>query len=97
MGLHEKFHRITTDHNQQVFEDNAKEAGRKRINTTFMGAIATVEEQLGKLWGHPKPFEELTENEKKFWKIWRRMRNEILDKGNHQLRLFLKDLERKIK
>ncbi len=95
MGLHERFHKVTQDYNQERFEEYVKDTARKRINTTFMGAIATIEESLGKLWGHPKDVEELTENERKFWKVWRRMRSEILDKGNHQLRLFVQDIEKR--
>lgn len=65
----------------------------KKISTAFIGALAVIEERLGRLWGHGKDPDTLTEEEK----YWRRkfvgLRAEILDNGNTQVRTVNKELE----
>jgi hypothetical protein len=59
----------------------------KRIQTTMIGALARIEENLGYLWGHKKPeTEPLTNKEQEFLDLWEYLRNDILNYGNAQIR-----------
>lgn len=58
----------------------------KKIRTTFIGDINTVEKYFGELWGHGKEYKDLTEAEKRERKVWDACRKEMLDKGNNELR-----------
>lgn len=58
----------------------------KKIRTTFVGDINTVEKYFGELWGHGKEYKDLTEAEKRERKVWDACRKEMLDKGNNELR-----------
>ena len=58
----------------------------KKFKTTIIGALAVYEEYFGHLWGHGKPVEELTEEEKMWRKTWLEARSKILDNGNSNLR-----------
>ncbi len=58
----------------------------KKIRTTFIGDINTVEKYFGELWGHGKEYKDLTDAEKRERKVWDSCRKEMLDKGNNELR-----------
>ena len=62
----------------------------KRIQTTMIGALARVEENLGFLWGHTKD-EDLSPKEEEFADIWDFTRNQILNHGNNQIRQITED------
>lgn len=64
----------------------------KRMQTIMIGALASIEKYFGDLWGQNEDGE-LTEQQKKFDELYEFLRTEILDKGNHQIRLFNDDLE----
>lgn len=65
----------------------------KRLSTTFVGNLAVLEKHLGHLWGYGKLEDELTESEVAWLDIWNRIRSEIFDKGNSQIRVMQKDLK----
>lgn len=79
---------------QQAQDDRYRERSKKRltgiitkkIQTSFIGAIAAVEEGFGFLWGHGKKPNELTAEEKVMLEVWNSVRARILDNGNGQLR-----------
>lgn len=77
----------------QVDKLKLSEDIEKHVRTTFIGAIAAFERKLGFLWGIDKPFDQKTENEKKWFDVWNAVRSEILDFGNHQMRSLLRKLE----
>lgn len=64
-----------------------------KMNTTFVGAIAAFEKCFGFLWGQTKKHEERTEEELEFYEIWKQVRDEILNNGNHQLRALKNELQ----
>lgn len=66
---------------------------RKRCTTIFIGALDSIEQKMGYLWGLDKNLRDLTEREKLFLQLWKDLRKEILDKGNLQTNTLLKDLE----
>lgn len=56
---------------------------KKKIQTTMIGALSSIEKHFGFLWEH----EDVSEEQKvAMKKIFDDLRSEILDKGNHQLR-----------
>lgn len=64
---------------------------RKKIETTMIGALARFEDGFGDLWGYntDNPSQEQIRNRV----IWDRVRNEILDHGNNQLRKAIGELK----
>jgi hypothetical protein len=63
----------------------------KRIQTTMIGALARIEDNLGFLWGADKNEDvALTSEEERYADIWDFTRNQILNQGNAQIR-YLKD------
>ena len=55
----------------------------KRVRTVFIGAISSIEES---------PFGQL-KNQPEWDQAWKELRNQILNKGNDQLRLLLEEIE----
>tara|TARA_R110002110_G_scaffold16785_16_gene72258 strand:- start:824 stop:1189 length:366 start_codon:yes stop_codon:yes gene_type:complete len=58
---------------------------RKKIETTMIGALSSIEEHLGFLW-NSKEESELTEDQVFMKDLYQKIRSEILDKGNTQAR-----------
>jgi len=54
---------------------------KKKVQTTMIGALSSIEEHFGFLWEDCT-----TEDQKKFKELYNSIRSEILDKGNHQAR-----------
>ena len=67
----------------------------RRIQTTMIGALARIENNLGYLWGHNKPESEpLTDKENEFLDMWEYLRNDILNYGNAQIRKLYEDFHK---
>lgn len=62
-------------------KDRLSKLLKKKVQTTMIGALSTIEEHFGFLWADCK-----TEDEKRFKDLYNKVRSEILDKGNHQAR-----------
>lgn len=58
---------------------------KKRIQTTMIGSLSSVEKYFGFLWGENSE-SELTKEQIHMREIFEEMRTEILDKGNSQIR-----------
>jgi len=58
---------------------------KKKIQTTMIGALSSIEDHLGFLWGH-KSDEALSEEQEKMRLIYEELRSDVLDKGNTQMR-----------
>lgn len=56
---------------------------KKKVETTMIGALSSIEENFGYLWnnGH-----NMTEEQKKLFDAYQKIRSEILDRGNAQAR-----------
>ena len=55
---------------------------KKKIQTTMIGALSSIEKHFGFLWqGNP---EDLTDEQKMMYDLYQKTRQEILDKGNAQ-------------
>tara|TARA_A100001201_G_scaffold34038_1_gene36378 strand:+ start:7900 stop:8259 length:360 start_codon:yes stop_codon:yes gene_type:complete len=56
---------------------------KKKVQTTMIGALSSIEEHFGFLWD----FEgEMSEQQKLMYDLYQKLRSEILDKGNTQAR-----------
>lgn len=71
-----------------------KDEADKRIRTAFIYAIAEIEKEFGYLWGEEKEEGTTSPEEDKFYEKFMNLRKRILDKGNLQIRLFNKILEK---
>lgn len=58
---------------------------KKKIQTTMIGALSTIEDHFGFLWGQDKA-EKLTDEQLRMKDLYNKVRSEILDKGNNQAR-----------
>jgi transcription termination factor Rho len=56
---------------------------KKKVETTMIGALSSIEENLGFLWNSNS---NLTEEQEKIYNLYQKIRSEILDKGNTQAR-----------
>lgn len=77
------------NYKNKKIEDSIK----KRILTTMIGALARFEDNFGYLWGidSDSPTSQQLEIEAK----WEKVRTEILDHGNSQIRNAINDLRSK--
>lgn len=57
---------------------------KKKIQTTMIGALSTIEENFGFLWNTNSG--ELTKEQEHMKELYNKVRSEILDKGNNQAR-----------
>ena len=71
---------------------------KQKILTTTIGALYAIEKQLGFLWGwvetsddEPRPRIELSEEQEEFKEMYEKIRAEILDNGNDQMRIMSED------
>jgi len=58
---------------------------RKKIQTTMIGALSSIEKYFGFLWAHDES-RDLTQEEEHAKELYEKMRSEILDRGNNQAR-----------
>jgi len=65
----------------------------RRFTTSIIGALDSIQKDLGNLWGDNKPYKELNENQKAWREVWIDLRKTILDKGHSQARAAIADIE----
>ena len=80
---------------RQEFKNKSKlrlqEIIDKKFTTCFIGAVNSVEEYLGFLWGKGKTV--LTKREQEMAFLWEELRTEMLNKGNNQKRAARNEIE----
>ena len=69
----EKYKTDKTNKYKEVSKDRLLKISKKKIQTTMIGALSTIEKHFGFLWGHVK-------------QLFDEVRSEILDRGNNQAR-----------
>lgn len=78
-----------TDKKDKEYKEASKDRLNKIINTKFrtvmIGALASIEQNFGFLWGHNE-HRRLTPEEQEMKDLFEKTRKEILDKGNAQAR-----------
>ena len=70
---------------KEVSKERLLKISKKKIQTTMIGALSTVEKHFGFLWGHESS-EPLTPEQEHLKEIYNEVRSEILDRGNNQAR-----------
>jgi hypothetical protein len=65
---------------KEISKEKLLDASKKKVQTTMIGAISTVEKYLDFLW------EDEGSQQEDFKKIFQDIRSEILDRGNTQIR-----------
>lgn len=63
-------------------KDKLQQVVSKAMKTIMIGAIASIEEKFGELWGSGQ----MDEEQQKFYNVFMECRKDILDKGNNQIR-----------
>ena len=80
-------------HRRSLYAQNRlKQNIARKIKTTMIGAIASIEDAFGFLWGIDKDEEDLTKEEMEYRDSWEIARTEILNKGNKQLRIAMEEI-----
>ena len=74
------------DRYKEVSKDALFKASKKKIQTTMIGALSTIEEHFGFLWGFELPEDQLTPEQKHVKSIFEDIRAKILDRVNTQIR-----------
>ena len=70
---------------KEVSKERLLKISKKKIQTTMIGALSTVEKHFGFLWGHESS-ESLTPEQEHVKALYEEVRSEILDRGNNQAR-----------
>ena len=65
-------------------KDRLSKILRKKVETTMIGAISSLEDHFSFLWAAQDS--EMTEEKKFMFDLFQKVRSEILDKGNSQAR-----------
>lgn len=80
---------------KEKYEHDSRERlnkiGKKKIQTTMVGALSVIEKHFGFLWGQDKQGS-LTDEEKCMRELFELVRAEIFDNGNSQMRNFTTEL-----
>jgi len=66
-------------------KDRLNKNCKKKVQTTMIGALSSIEEHFGFLWGHESD-EPLSEDQEKMRLVYEELRSDVLDKGNTQIR-----------
>lgn len=76
---------IREERRKEISKDSLFKSCKKKIQTTMIGALDTVEKSFGFLWGFDENGE-MTPEQKQLKEIYEEARAKILDKGNTQIR-----------
>lgn len=68
---------------KEVSKDRLFQVAKKKVQTTMIGALDTIEKSFGFLW---QTDGELTQEQVQLKSIFENARSEILDRGNTQIR-----------
>ena len=74
------------ERNKDISRDKLFKAAKKKIQTTMIGSLSTLESSFGFLWGFDIAEEDKTPEQKKIYEIYEDARAQILDRGNTQIR-----------
>jgi len=80
-----------SEHHQLMDKKRLCESAKKKFQTTMIGILARIEKRLGDMWGH---FTARPTNEQVYMQeTWQDLRDDILNHGNNQMRMFLEELD----
>tara|TARA_R110000824_G_scaffold101260_4_gene240573 strand:- start:955 stop:1350 length:396 start_codon:yes stop_codon:yes gene_type:complete len=79
--------KIREERNKEVSKEGLFKSSKKRIQTTMIGALSTIEQSFGFLWGfEAEDQSKLTDEQMHLKNIYDEARAKILDRGNTQIR-----------
>jgi transcription termination factor Rho len=71
---------------KDLSRDRLFKAAKKKIQTTMIGALSTLEESFGFLWGLDIDENDRSDDHRKIQELYEDARAKILDRGNTQIR-----------
>tara|TARA_Y100001951_G_C11144139_1_gene185343 strand:+ start:87 stop:461 length:375 start_codon:yes stop_codon:yes gene_type:complete len=74
------------ERHRDISKDKLFKAAKKKLQTTMIGALSTLENSFGFLWGFEIAEDEKTPEQKRIYEIYEDARAQILDRGNTQIR-----------
>lgn len=77
---------IRESRDKDVSKNKLFNVSKKKIQTTMIGALSTIEEKFGFLWGFDLEESQRTPEQKHVHEIYEEIRAKILDRGNTQIR-----------
>ena len=80
---HAEYKKVKEDKYKCDSKDRLSKILRKKVETTMIGALSSMEKHLGFLWTSEG---DLTPEQKTMYDIYQKVREEVLDKGNSQAR-----------
>jgi transcription termination factor Rho len=83
MDSFKDYKQIREEKYKQDSRDRLAKILKKKVETTMIGALASVEQNFGFLWNTDG---EMTPEQAKMFDLYQKVRSEILDKGNSQSR-----------
>lgn len=66
----------------------------RHLRTIMIGALAEFEEEFGVYWAHGKAEEDLNQEELEDRERWKKVRTNILNKGNNKVRASLDEISK---
>ena len=81
----DKFKTTKEERYKEVSKDRLLKISQKKIQTTMIGALSTIEKNFGFLWGYESS-DELTPEQEHMKELFEEVRADILDRGNNQIR-----------
>jgi hypothetical protein len=81
----DKFKHDKSERYKSVSKERLLKISQKKVQTTMIGALSSVEKHFGFLWGYQQE-EELTPEQQHMKDLFEEVRAEILDRGNNQIR-----------
>jgi hypothetical protein len=78
------YKQIRDDKYRQDSKDRLAKIVKKKVETTMIGALSSIEQNFGFLWTAEDG--KLTKEQQIMFDIYQKVRSEILDKGNSQAR-----------
>jgi len=80
---HSEYKKVKEDKYKCESKDRLSKILKKKVQTTMIGALSSIEKHFGFLWTSEG---ELTPAQKVMYEIYQSVREEVLDKGNSQAR-----------
>jgi hypothetical protein len=80
---HAEYKKVKEDKYRFDSKERLSKILKKKVITTMIGSLSTIEKHFGFLWDSDDP-ESITPEQKVMYDIYQKARQEILDKGNAQ-------------
>jgi len=81
---HAEFKKMRADRYRNESKDRLAKILKKKVTTTMIGALASIESHFGFLWENNG--QDITPEQRVMYDIYQTARQEILDKGNVQVK-----------